>query len=92
MAFANRTEAYEFDHVIGVICFNTEVKQILPLCESISQFKVWNTLILSYFCTKSILEEGTNIEPTGETALYDALKKASDTLSIFDLKYPLCKK
>ena len=49
MAFATRTEAYEFDHVIGVICFNTEVKQILPLCESISQFKVSIKNLLEYF-------------------------------------------
>ena len=48
-AFASRTEAYEFDHVIGAICFNTEVKQALPLCENWLKFKVKKQLFIKIY-------------------------------------------
>ena len=48
-AFASRTEAYEFDHVIGAICFSTEIKQVLPLCENWLKFKVKEETVLSTF-------------------------------------------
>ena len=41
-SFADRTEAYNFDHVIGVMHFNTEVDQTLPLCQRWPTFKVSN--------------------------------------------------
>ena len=41
-SFADRTEAYHFDHVIGVMHFNAEVTQTLALCQSWTRFKVCN--------------------------------------------------
>ena len=94
-AFASRTEAYEFDHVIGAICFSTEVKQVLPLCENWLKFKVKKQLfyqhLLKWYLYQSVLDS-SNVEVFGETALYDALKEAAEELSKFGLKYPQCQK
>uniref|UniRef100_A0A1X7UR59 U-box domain-containing protein n=1 Tax=Amphimedon queenslandica TaxID=400682 RepID=A0A1X7UR59_AMPQE len=75
-AFANRTQAYEFPHVLGAIYFNDTPKEVLSLSELQANFE-------------TTINKANN-EVRGQTALYDALKAAANTLSEFTSQFPSC--
>ena len=43
-------------------------------------------------CSKSAIVRSSVLSTAGDTALYDALVKAAETLCEFGLQYPLCQK
>jgi ubiquitin-protein ligase len=73
-AFANRSMAYNYSHVIGLTLFGSTVKVVSKVSELFESFK------------KHVDDTLTS----GRTALYDALVNASEQLDEFGSKYPDC--
>jgi ubiquitin/uncharacterized protein YegL len=67
-ALVNRTEAYAFDHYLGLVTFGTDVVTDSPLTPCFNDFK----LMLD------------RVTPDGDTACYDALAEAASQLVAFD--------
>ncbi|KAM9335949.1 uncharacterized protein ABDE67_020945 [Symphorus nematophorus] len=59
-SFANRTMAYDFHHVIGLIKFDSTVETLHTFTETLEKFK----------------ENVQTLKPSGRTKLYDALHQA----------------
>ncbi|TNN51513.1 putative bifunctional E2/E3 enzyme R795 [Liparis tanakae] len=76
--FATRTMAYDFYHVIGLVTFDSLVKILYKFTENLETFKV-----------KS--EHIRNIEASGCTLLYDALRRAAMELEKVQARFPDCR-
>mmetsp|Transcript_21727 Transcript_21727/g.10164 ORF Transcript_21727/g.10164 Transcript_21727/m.10164 type:complete len:169 (+) Transcript_21727:1599-2105(+) len=75
-AFADRTSAYDFKHVIALVVFNKTVKCHCDFTETFSKF---NSFV-------------QNVTAGGQTALYDAMQKGITMLNTFTQKYTHCLK
>lgn len=71
-AFAYRTMAYNFEHVISLILFDNVAEMKVDFTESFQDF---NLLV-------------ANAKPRGSTLLFDAISSASDNLIKLKNKYP----
>jgi Mg-chelatase subunit ChlD len=71
-AFADRTMAYSFRHVISLITFQSTIEVQTDFTEMFVQFK--SLVNLAHY--------------GGQTRLFDALLKATSMLKAFKLKYP----
>lgn len=71
-AFAYRTMAYNFEHVISLILFDNVAEMKVDFTESFQDF---NLLV-------------ANAKPRGSTLLFDAISSASDNLIKLRNKYP----
>ena len=69
-ALVNRTEAYAFDHYLGLVTFGTDVTEDSPLTSTFDTFK----LMLD------------RVEADGDTACYDALAHAAKQLTEFNAR------
>lgn len=67
VAYANRSIAYDFPHVIGLTTFGTKVECVRKLTEAFESFK----------------RAVDSTEPSGTTRLYDALETARRELDAF---------
>lgn len=63
-AFADKTMGFEFNHVVQLICFNSNIDQ---KCQFINDFNLFIKLVDS-------------ANPGGQTKLYDSLKLAVTNL------------
>jgi Mg-chelatase subunit ChlD len=73
-AFAYRTMAYNFEHVISLILFDDKIDSKVDFTESFHDF---NLLV-------------ANAHPRGSTLLYDAMVVATQKLLAFKKRYPNC--
>ncbi len=71
-AFADRTMAYNFRHVVALVIFNNSIDLRCQFTESFLSFK-WHI---------------DKISPNFSTRLYDALHKAADMLAALEKDYP----
>ncbi|XP_006822901.1 uncharacterized protein LOC102801018 [Saccoglossus kowalevskii] len=75
-AFADRSMAYNFKHVIGLTTFNNTVHVMDTCTEAFESFK----------------NEVAYLHSGGGTAMYDAINNALSQLEVISKKYPACKK
>ncbi|XP_061600946.1 uncharacterized protein LOC133463424 isoform X2 [Cololabis saira] len=73
--FANRTMAYDFHHVIGLMKFDSSVQTVHTFTENLENFK----------------EKLQNIEASGTTKLYVALQEGACELEKVKMKFPDCR-
>ncbi|XP_049930594.1 uncharacterized protein LOC126408879 isoform X1 [Epinephelus moara] len=73
--FATRTMAYDFYHVIGLVKFDSLVKILHTFTENLEKFK----------------EHVRNIEASGCTLLYDALRRGAIELEKVKMRFPECR-
>ncbi|XP_029309683.1 uncharacterized protein LOC115022742 [Cottoperca gobio] len=73
--FATRTMAYDFYHVISLVKFNSVVKVLHTFTENLETFK----------------EHMRNIEASGCTLLYDALRRGASELEKVKTRFPDCR-
>ncbi|XP_072219245.1 uncharacterized protein [Leuresthes tenuis] len=73
--FATRSMAYDFHHVIGLVKFDSIVKTLHTFTENLEKFKV----------------HMRNIEASGCTLLYDALRRGACELEKVQTKFPDCR-
>ncbi|XP_037314747.2 uncharacterized protein LOC119209467 [Pungitius pungitius] len=73
--FATRTMAYDFCHVIGLVTFDSLVKILHTFTENLEKFK----------------EHMRNVEASGCTLLYDALRRAASELEKVHTRFPDCR-
>ncbi|XP_039670716.1 uncharacterized protein LOC120567772 isoform X1 [Perca fluviatilis] len=73
--FATRTMAYDFYHVIGLVKFDSLVKILHTFTENLERFK----------------EHVRNIEASGCTLLYDALRRGACELEKVKTRFPDCR-
>ncbi|KAM4552700.1 uncharacterized protein PAE49_016089 [Odontesthes bonariensis] len=73
--FATRSMAYDFHHVIGLVKFDSMVKTLHTFTENLEKFKV----------------HMRNIEASGCTLLYDALRRGACELEKVKTKFPDCR-
>ncbi|KAM6919575.1 uncharacterized protein PEZ65_011673 isoform 2-T3 [Lycodopsis pacificus] len=73
--FATRTMAYDFYHVIGLVKFDSLVKILHTFTENLETFK----------------EHVRNIEASGCTLLYDALRRGASELEKVQTRFPDCR-
>ncbi|KAK5860154.1 hypothetical protein PBY51_021651 [Eleginops maclovinus] len=73
--FATRTMAYDFYHIIGLVKFDSLVKVIHTFTENLETFK----------------EHMRNIEASGCTLLYDALRRGASELEKVKTRFPDCR-
>ncbi|CAJ1072792.1 uncharacterized protein LOC123972839 [Xyrichtys novacula] len=73
--FATRTMAYDFHHVIGLVKFDSMVKTLHTFTENLEKFK----------------EHIRNIEASGCTLLYDALRRGASELEKVKARFPDCR-
>jgi|JI61114C2RNA_FD_contig_41_3386942_length_1335_multi_2_in_0_out_0_2 hypothetical protein len=73
-AFAYRTIAYNFEHVVSLFFFDYLVENQCGFTEAIYDF---NRLV-------------SRAKPRGSTLMYDAVVKATNSLKELQLKYPNC--
>ncbi|XP_061587147.1 uncharacterized protein LOC133451986 [Cololabis saira] len=73
--FASRTMAYDFHHVIGLVKFDSMVKILHTFTENLETFKV----------------HLRNIEASGCTLLYDALRRGACELEKVQTRFPECR-
>ncbi|XP_031720975.1 uncharacterized protein LOC116393107 isoform X2 [Anarrhichthys ocellatus] len=73
--FATRTMAYDFYHVIGLVKFDSLVKVLHTFTENLEKFK----------------EHIRNIEASGCTLLYDALRRGASELEKVQTRFPDCR-
>ncbi|XP_031150336.1 uncharacterized protein LOC116046212 isoform X1 [Sander lucioperca] len=73
--FATRTMAYDFYHVIGLMKFDSLVKILHTFTETLEMFK----------------EHVRNIEASGCTLLYDALRRGACELEKVKTRFPDCR-
>ncbi len=100
-AFANRCDAYCFNHAIGlitfssVVCVKVEFTQIMDyfkvLSKNIPRSLLWSS-IMDFACSFLLQETLSTIVCGGQTALHSALTEAADKLEKFTRKYPTCHK
>ncbi|XP_072304535.1 uncharacterized protein [Eucyclogobius newberryi] len=72
--FANRSMAYDFHHIIGLVKFDSTVKTLQTFTETLETF------------TDSV----QSLEPAGCTLLYDALRRGRLELEKVKTKFPDC--
>ncbi|KAM6989315.1 uncharacterized protein LKV04_009000 [Tautogolabrus adspersus] len=73
--FATRTMAYDFHHIIGLVKFDSMVKTLHTFTENLEKFK----------------EHFRNIEASGCTLLYDALRRGASELEKVKARFPDCR-
>ncbi|XP_074544926.1 uncharacterized protein LOC141804413 isoform X2 [Halichoeres trimaculatus] len=73
--FASRTMAYDFHHVISLVKFDSMVKTLHTFTENLEKFK----------------EHIRNIEASGCTLLYDALRRGASELEKVKTRFPDCR-
>ncbi|KAI4810080.1 hypothetical protein KUCAC02_018930 [Chaenocephalus aceratus] len=73
--FATRTMAYDFCHIIGLVKFDSLVKTLHTFTENLETFK----------------EHMRNIEASGCTLLYDALRRGASELEKVKTRFPDCR-
>ncbi|XP_042354028.1 uncharacterized protein LOC121951668 [Plectropomus leopardus] len=73
--FATRTMAYDFYHVIGLVKFDSLVKILHTFTENLENFK----------------DHIRNIEASGCTLLYDALRRGAIELEKVKMRFPDCR-
>jgi ubiquitin-conjugating enzyme E2 D/E len=73
-AFADRTMAYDFKHVISLVFFNNALNQICDFTEVLNQFKYWVD----------------TASPGNTTLLYDSIMFAVNKFTLFKAKHPNC--
>ncbi|KAF3858102.1 hypothetical protein F7725_011303 [Dissostichus mawsoni] len=73
--FATRTMAYDFCHIIGLVKFDSLVKILHTFTENLETFK----------------EHMRNIEASGCTLLYDALRRGASELEEVKTRFPDCR-
>ncbi|XP_068427735.1 uncharacterized protein [Clinocottus analis] len=73
--FATRTMAYDFYHVIGLVKFDSLVKILYTFTENLETFK----------------EHIRNMEASGCTLLYDALRRGALELEKVQTRFPDCR-
>ncbi|KAM3604716.1 uncharacterized protein V6R79_015353 [Siganus canaliculatus] len=73
--FATRTMAYDFHHVIGLVKFDSLVKTLHTFTENLEKFK----------------EHIRNLESSGCTLLYDALRRGASELEKVKTRFPDCR-
>ncbi|XP_041658952.1 uncharacterized protein LOC121519913 [Cheilinus undulatus] len=73
--FATRTMAYDFHHVIGLVKFDSMVKTLHTFTENLEKFK----------------EHIRNLEASGCTLLYDALRRGAIELEKVKARFPECR-
>ncbi|XP_051809547.1 uncharacterized protein LOC110949247 [Acanthochromis polyacanthus] len=73
--FATRSMAYDFHHVIGLVKFDSMVKTLHTFTENLENFKV----------------HMRNLEPSGCTLLYDALRRGASELEKVKTRFPNCR-
>ncbi|XP_047444520.1 uncharacterized protein LOC125010181 [Mugil cephalus] len=73
--FATRSIAYDFHHVIGLVKFDSMVKTLHTFTENLEKFKV----------------HMRNIEASGCTLLYDALRRGATELERVKTRFPDCR-
>lgn len=73
-AFINRTEAYDYDHLIGLTLFSSSVKNSVKMTQLFSPFR----------------DHVDDADSRGATKLYDALGVAADELQLVRAKHPDC--
>ncbi|XP_041956466.1 uncharacterized protein LOC121715137 isoform X1 [Alosa sapidissima] len=74
-AFANRSMAYDFPHLISLVTFGTGVKIMHRFTENLEKFK----------------EHVQSLQADGCTPLYDALAKSASELSKIRATFPECR-
>lgn len=72
--FANRSMAYDFHHIIGLVKFDSTVKTLQTFTETLETFK----------------DSMKSLEASGATALYDALHRGRIELEKVKTKFPDC--
>lgn len=72
--FANRSMAYDFHHIIGLVKFDSTVKTLQTFTETLETFK----------------DSMESLEASGATALYDALHRGRIELEKVKAKFPEC--
>uniref|UniRef100_A0A3Q1BG10 Protein THEM6 n=2 Tax=Amphiprion ocellaris TaxID=80972 RepID=A0A3Q1BG10_AMPOC len=73
--FATRSMAYDFHHVIGLVKFDSMVKTLHTFTENLENFKV----------------HIRNLEASGCTLLYDALRRGVSELEKVKTRFPDCR-
>nr|XP_046263975.1 uncharacterized protein LOC124069172 isoform X2 [Scatophagus argus] len=73
--FATRSMAYDFHHVIGLVTFDSMVKTLHMFTENLEKFK----------------EYIRNLEASGCTLLYDALRRGASELEKVKTRFPDCR-
>ncbi|XP_041804976.1 uncharacterized protein LOC121614939 [Chelmon rostratus] len=73
--FATRSMAYDFHHVIGLVKFDSMVKTLHTFTENLEKFK----------------EHIRNLEASGCTLLYDALRRGASELEKVKTRFPDCR-
>ncbi|XP_035525876.1 uncharacterized protein LOC118334163 [Morone saxatilis] len=73
--FATRSMAYDFHHVIGLVKFDSMVKTLHTFTENLEKFK----------------EHIRNLEASGCTLLYDALRRGASELGKVKARFPDCR-
>ncbi|XP_036939828.1 uncharacterized protein LOC119011099 [Acanthopagrus latus] len=73
--FATRSMAYDFYHIIGLVKFDSTVKTLHTFTENLEKFK----------------EHIRNIEASGCTLLYDALRRGGVELQKVKARFPDCR-
>ncbi|XP_031589461.2 uncharacterized protein LOC116315329 [Oreochromis aureus] len=73
--FATRSMAYDFYHVIGLVKFDSMVKMLHTFTENLEKFKVHTR----------------NLEASGCTLLYDALRRGASELEKVKASFPDCR-
>ncbi|XP_072303871.1 uncharacterized protein [Eucyclogobius newberryi] len=72
--FANRSMAYDFHHIIGLVKFDSTVKTLQTFTETLEKFK----------------DSVQSLEPAGCTLLYDALRRGRLELEKVKTQFPDC--
>ncbi|KAJ0055397.1 hypothetical protein NL108_016877 [Boleophthalmus pectinirostris] len=73
-SFANRTMAYDFHHIIGLVKFDSTVKTLQTFTETLETFK----------------DSVQSLEPNGCTTLYDALELGRRRFKKVKTEFPDC--
>uniref|UniRef100_A0A8C4GV26 Uncharacterized protein n=1 Tax=Dicentrarchus labrax TaxID=13489 RepID=A0A8C4GV26_DICLA len=73
--FATRSMAYDFHHIIGLVKFDSMVKTLHTFTENLEKFK----------------EHIRNLEASGCTLLYDALRRGASELEKVKARFPDCR-
>ncbi|XP_069013785.1 uncharacterized protein [Embiotoca jacksoni] len=73
--FATRSMAYNFHHVIGLVKFDSMVKTLHTFTENLEKFK----------------EHIRDLEASGCTLLYDALRRGASELEKVKMRFPDCR-
>ncbi|TMS09657.1 Protein THEM6 [Larimichthys crocea] len=73
--FATRSMAYDFYHIIGLVKFDSMVKTLHTFTENLEKFK----------------EHIRNLEASGCTLLYDALRRGASELEKVKARFPECR-